>query len=77
MVLFCLVYIKFFAIIKSMFFLMFHEFVDAMNFTYVQEVEILTNMIKNERYDRRFQAMVWVDKCTWCNQWHPHCNFYT
>ncbi len=54
---------------------MFHEFVDAMNITYVQEVEILTNMVKNECYDRRFQAMVSVDKCAWCNQWHPHCIF--
>jgi hypothetical protein len=64
MVLFCLVYIKFFAIIKLLFFcLMFHEFVDATNISYVQEVEILTNMVKNECYDRRFQEMVWVDKC--------------
>ncbi len=60
--------LHFFVIIKSIFFLMFHEFVDAMNITYVQEVEILTNMVKNECYDRRFQAMVWVDKYAWCNQ---------
>jgi hypothetical protein len=42
---------------------MFHEFVDAMNISYVQEVEILTNMVKKECYDRRFREMVWVDKC--------------